>query len=93
MPLGQTPEACSSLLFPQRLVHASNFFLNDAKGLVKANELLLLGRKMDAQEALRLRFLNDVFPEKELFGNVMKIAKQIANSPPNALMESKKVQQ
>ena len=61
------------------------------KGLLKANEILLLGKKLNAQEALQAGLLNDIFSDTELLPQVLKIAKQVAESPPQALLETKQV--
>eukprot|EP01114_Cavostelium_apophysatum_P012978 TRINITY_DN3046_c0_g1_i1.p1 TRINITY_DN3046_c0_g1~~TRINITY_DN3046_c0_g1_i1.p1 ORF type:complete len:283 (+),score=62.14 TRINITY_DN3046_c0_g1_i1:29-850(+) len=77
--LGQTPEACSSVMFPQIMGH------------LKANEVLLLNRKLDAKEAHRLRLVNDVFPAGELMNQVRKVAEEVSLLPPDALTAAKKL--
>ncbi|XP_018335471.1 enoyl-CoA delta isomerase 2, mitochondrial [Agrilus planipennis] len=52
--LGLCPEACSSYLFPLIL------------GSSKANEMLLLGYKMDAQEAYQFGLISKVIPHSKL---------------------------
>jgi len=79
VPLAQSPEACSSHLFPERMGH------------LKANEVLLLGKKLNAQEALRFGFLNDIYSDNELFEKVMSIARKLSESPPESLIQSKKL--
>ena len=51
MSLAQGPEACSSLLFPEQM------------GLRKANEMLIGGHRMPAEEALKVGFANAVFKD------------------------------
>jgi peroxisomal 3,2-trans-enoyl-CoA isomerase len=81
MQLAQSPEACSSLVFPESM------------GALKANEMLLLGKKFSAHEALKANLLNDVFPEKEdkFVEKVFAIARQIASYPPEAVQLSKRL--
>jgi len=79
VPLGQTAEACSSETFPR------------AMGFLKANEILILGKKLTAQEALQFRMVNSVFPPSKLMEETCGVASQIALSPPLALMDSKKL--
>eukprot|EP01116_Phalansterium_solitarium_P020676 TRINITY_DN6160_c0_g1_i1.p1 TRINITY_DN6160_c0_g1~~TRINITY_DN6160_c0_g1_i1.p1 ORF type:complete len:218 (-),score=16.55 TRINITY_DN6160_c0_g1_i1:279-932(-) len=69
VPLAQVPEACSSFTFPRIM------------GPLKANEMLLLGKKFDARQALAANLLNDVFPDKEFMSRVMAIAHQIGTFP------------
>lgn len=77
--LAQSPEACSSVLFPQIL------------GSVMANEVLLLGKKLNAREALDYRMVNQVFPAPQLMNEVCKIADTLSSLPPESLMASKKL--
>jgi len=75
--LGQVPEACSSFTFPMKM------------GSLKANEMLLLGKKLDAQSLLRCNLLNDVYKGNELLPKVMENAKELAELPSEALLDSK----
>ncbi len=59
--------------------------------IIQANEVLLLGRKITAQEAHERNLVTRVFPQNQLMGRVNEIATQLANLPPNALKESKRV--
>lgn len=77
MQLGFCAEGCSSLLFPQIM------------GPSKANEMLLLGKKMTAVEAERCGFVAQVFSEETLEEQVLARAKQMSNYPPNALIQTK----
>jgi len=81
MQLAQSPEACSSLVFPESM------------GALKANEMLLLGKKFSAHEALKANLLNDVFSEKEdaFVEKVFVIARQLASYPPQAVQLSKRL--
>ena len=75
--LGQCPEGCSSFLFPRIMGHSL------------AGEVLHLGRKLNAQEALECGFVSRVFPAADFRDEVEKWAKLMATSPPNALKSSK----
>lgn len=81
MQLAQSPEACSSLLFPESM------------GALKANEMLLLGKKFSAREALKANLLNEVFTEKgdQFTEKVFAIARQLASYPPEAVQLSKRL--
>ena len=75
--LGLVPEAASSLLLPA------------AVGMAIANDILLAGRTLNAEEALRFGLIARVFPDGELQEAVQQIALHIAGSAPNALRQSK----
>ncbi|KAL6078968.1 Enoyl-CoA delta isomerase 2, mitochondrial [Balamuthia mandrillaris] len=85
MSLAQSPEGCSSLLFPECM------------GRLKANEMLLLGKKFSAEEALSANLLNAVYYDKDnkqgetFVDRVFAVAKQLAEFPPQALQLSKKL--
>lgn len=82
MALAQSPEGCSSLLFPARM------------GALKANEMLLLGKVFTAQEALKSNLLNDVFDDssvEQFQERVFQIAKKLASFPPGAVQHSKRL--
>lgn len=50
-----------------------------------ASELLLTGRRMDAQEAYRLGFVNRIVPRERLMDEARQIAEQIGKSAPLAV--------
>ena len=80
MQLGQGPEGMSSFIFPSRM------------GLPRANEILILGKKLTAQEAKSANLLNEVFPTVEkLREQVNSIANQITELPQTAVREGKRV--
>jgi len=81
MQLAQSPEGCSSLLFPESM------------GRLKANELLLLGKTFSATEALQATLLNAVFEEtgQQFTDKVFAIAKKMASYPVQAMQLSKKL--
>ena len=72
-------EGCSSYLFPQIM------------GYSKANELLLLGKPMNAKEAKECNFVSDVFPLETFSEEVLKRARTVASYPPNALINTKQL--
>lgn len=74
MQLAQSPEACSSLIFPEVMGalkvcwlgwHCFSSCFTTHANLCQGNEMLLLGKKFSAHEALKANLLNDVFPERE----------------------------
>ncbi|SIN68428.1 Enoyl-CoA hydratase [Parasphingorhabdus marina DSM 22363] len=75
--LGLVPEAASSLLLPA------------AVGMAVANDILLAGRTLNAEEALRFGLIARIFPDGELQEAARQIALHIASSAPNALRQSK----
>ncbi len=77
--LGLVPEAASSLLLPA------------AVGMAIANDILLAGRTLDAEEALDFGLVARLFADDELQGSVAEIARGIAESAPNALKASKRL--
>jgi len=77
--LAQTPEACSSYLFPLLM------------GGVKANEVLISVKKLSAQEAVECRLAGKIIPKDQLLPQVYKMAELLANLPPQALFEAKKL--
>lgn len=77
--LGLTPEAASSLIGPLRLSY------------VRAFELLVLGEKWSAEQALQAGLINAVVPAGELEAKAMKAAKALAAKPRAALIESRRL--
>lgn len=75
--LGLVPEAGSSLLLP-RIV-----------GRSMANEVLLAGRILTADEALACGLVSRVLRDEELLGAAMATALKIAASAPTAILKSK----
>ncbi len=59
-------------------------------GLVRAKELLFLGRKVSAEEAVRLGLANSVVPKDELLEEAMKLARRLAELPAQALRDTKR---
>ena len=54
-----------------------------------AKELILTGRMVDADEALRRGLVNAVFPAEELFERTMEVARALAAKSPVALAAAK----
>lgn len=77
--LGLVPEAASSLLLPA------------AVGMAVANDILLAGRTLTAEEAVSFGLVARVFADDELAGAVRKIGQHVAASAPNAVKFSKQL--
>lgn len=77
MTLGQSPEGCSSYTFPKIM------------GYARANEVLLGGRKLTAQEAFDRGLVTDVIPQGEFRDFIEKKSKHLASLPPKSMMYSK----
>ncbi len=75
--LGLCPEAASSYLLPKLVGH------------LQASELLLLGETIDAEKAVQLGLVNQVFPCADLFGLVSAKAAQLAAQPPGSVRLTK----
>lgn len=59
-------------------------------GLTRAKELLFLGDRVSAQEALRLGIANRVVPKDKLLDEAMDLAERLAALPVQALRETKR---
>lgn len=68
--LGQSPEGVSSLTFPA------------AMGMSNAMEVLMLGRRLSAADALRLNLVSDVIPAAQFRGEARRRAEAAAALPP-----------
>ena len=77
--LGIVPEAASSLLVPQRV------------GTAKATQLLLLGEGFDANEALRLGFINAIVAADALVAHALSRAQKLASQPRAALAAARRL--
>jgi 2-(1,2-epoxy-1,2-dihydrophenyl)acetyl-CoA isomerase len=64
--------------------HGSAWVLTRAVGPAKARELLLLGDRVDADEALRIGLVSAVVDDDALTAHVAGIAARLAALPPNA---------
>ena len=76
---GIAPEGASSLLLP-RLV-----------GPLRATELLLTGRRVDAGEALTLGLVSHVSAARQQFEQALEIAHQLAAKPKDAVVATKRL--
>ncbi|XP_077209214.1 enoyl-CoA delta isomerase 2-like isoform X3 [Paroedura picta] len=77
--LGQSPEGCSSYVFPKIM------------GLAKATEMLLFNKKLTAEEACSVGLVTEVFPDKTFQKEVWARLNNYANLPPNSLAISKQL--
>lgn len=77
VPLGVVPEAGSSILMPSVL------------GMAVANDMLLAGRILTADEAIRFGLASRIFAPTDLRSEAGKLAAHIAASAPNAMRLSK----
>ena len=75
--LGQSPEGLSSLTFIQKM------------GLSKANEVLLLGKQLNAMEAEKCNLVSEVWNVDGFRDKLMATAYKMAKYPTNGLMEVK----
>jgi enoyl-CoA hydratase len=66
-------------------------FLAGQCGLKKANELVMTGRKFDAQEAFQLNLVNKVVPNDELDNEVSELARAICSVPREGIASSRAV--
>ncbi|MHB1420730.1 MAG: enoyl-CoA hydratase/isomerase family protein [Bacillota bacterium] len=58
-------------------------------GLGIAKELIYTGRRVTAEEAIKVGLVNKVFPDEHLLDEVIKIAEDIASKPPITLAVGK----
>jgi len=70
------------------LIGSTLLYLTLGEALTK--ELILTGRFMDADEALKVKLLNRVFPQQKFVEEVDKFAKMLAAKPPIAMSLNKK---
>jgi len=69
----------------------STFFLPRLAGPRKALELLFTGDAIDAREAQRLGIVSRVVPDAELEQAVLDLARKLAQGPPLAMAEAKRL--
>lgn len=77
--IAQSPEACSSYTFPRLM------------GILKANEILLFNRKLNAHEAYERGLVTEVLPEAEFGQKAWQKVEAISKLPKESLRESRKV--
>jgi enoyl-CoA hydratase/carnithine racemase len=59
-------------------------------GLARAKELLFLGERVSAEQAVRLGLANRVVPADKLLGEAMDLAGRLAALPAGALRDTKR---
>lgn len=59
-------------------------------GITPAREMLYTGRRLTAEESLRLGLVSRIFPEQELMPATLELANELASKPPLALRMAKK---
>lgn len=79
MPLGIVPDAGALQRLPRRIPHNI------------AMEMLLLGRRMSAEEAAHYGMINKVVPKENLMDAAREWADAIAGTPPLAMQSVKEV--
>src|SRR3954466_5859192 len=60
-------------------------------GYAKAMEMIVTGRRVDAQEALRVGLANEVVPEGKALDRALEVAHEIAELPQGAIRSDKEV--
>ncbi|MBX6377508.1 MAG: enoyl-CoA hydratase/isomerase family protein [Clostridia bacterium] len=78
--VGLKPDFGGLYLLPRRVL-----------SLPLAKELVFTGRMVDAEEALRLGFVNRVVPRERLLDEALALARQVAEGPAQAIQLSKAV--
>lgn len=73
------------------LIPEGSYFLTRFLGLLKAKEYVFLRKVMTSEDAIKFGFVNDVFPDDELFSKVLAIANQISEGPTRTLGMAKEV--
>ena len=59
-------------------------------GMHVAKEFLLLGRRLTADEAVRLGMANRVVPAEDLMAEALSLARRLADLPPQAVQDTKR---
>jgi 2-(1,2-epoxy-1,2-dihydrophenyl)acetyl-CoA isomerase len=70
---------------------AQSYILPRVVGAKKAAELLLLGERIDAQHALRLRLVNRLVPPADLDAETLGLARRLTGGPRHAYGEIKRL--
>ncbi|MCX2842614.1 enoyl-CoA hydratase [Microbulbifer thermotolerans] len=71
--------------------YASSFFLPRIAGHVKAAELLLLGKKFDADEAVEIGICNAAVPADQTLARARAVASELAAKAPEAVRLAKQL--
>jgi enoyl-CoA hydratase/3-hydroxyacyl-CoA dehydrogenase len=69
----------------------ATYMLPRLVGRTLAGEMILTGRRLDADEALRAGLVNAVYPAAEFDARVWEYAKKLAEGPPHAMAEIKRL--
>lgn len=69
---------------------AGHYLLTRLAGTAAAMELMMTGERIDAEEALRLRLVNRVFPKETLFEETWQRARALAAGPRDAIAAIKR---
>ncbi|HEY4212994.1 MAG TPA: enoyl-CoA hydratase-related protein [Steroidobacteraceae bacterium] len=77
--LGLVPEAGSSLLLPRVM------------GYQRAAEMLLLGRPIDANQALQAGLVSRIVEDEQLLNEARALAQEVAKQPPHALLATRRL--
>ena len=59
-------------------------------GMGMAKQIIYTGQNIKADEAKRINLVNEIYPQKELLSEAIKLAKNIAKNSANAVKSSKK---
>lgn len=63
--------------------------LQDVIGIRMAKEMIYTGKIITSDEAIRMRLINDVFPDEDLLEETLKIARKINEKNTSSLISSK----
>ena len=77
MALGQSPEGCSSYTFPKIM------------GYARANDMLLGGRKITAQQAFDRGLVTEIFPKSDFINRVAEKIRMLSSLPPSSMLFGK----
>lgn len=66
------------------------YLLTQVVGTGKALELMMIGDRIDADDALRLGLLNRIFPDETFREEALRVAQQLASGPAETLVHIKR---
>jgi enoyl-CoA hydratase/3-hydroxyacyl-CoA dehydrogenase len=69
----------------------ATYMLPRILGKTLAEEMMLTGRRLDAEEALKAGLVNAVYPAAEFEAKTWEYAKKLAEGPPHAMAEIKRL--
>ena len=67
------------------------YMLQRLVGRTLATEMIMTGRRLDAEEALKAGLVNAVYPAAEFDAKALEYANKLAEGPPHALAEMKRL--